>query len=195
MVVRRGRGYTKEDVLEALDRAYEGENSTHRDLDSITEAYDMGVWMLTLPPNATHLYQPLDVAVFKPFESAVVDALQLKLLNTADMVLSKRTAIGIACSAYKTAIIERSTNAVSGFRCTGLYPPSIVNMTKRLKLYTDGGAKGNIGTEVWIKRKREEVRAEASCDGLVVPPAGKPSKKARITVDIEGELVGNDARL
>ncbi|ETK93682.1 hypothetical protein L915_03172 [Phytophthora nicotianae] len=25
MVVRRGRGYTKEDVLEALDRAYEGE--------------------------------------------------------------------------------------------------------------------------------------------------------------------------
>eukprot|EP00644_Phytophthora_capsici_P017391 jgi/Phyca11/52106/gw1.57.295.1 len=92
--------------------------------------------MLTLPPNATHLYQPLDVA--------------LKLLNTADMVLSKTAAIGIACSAYKTAIIERSTNAVSGFRCTGLYPPSIVNMTKRLKLYTDGGAKGNIGTEAWI---------------------------------------------
>ncbi|KUF88104.1 hypothetical protein AM588_10002112 [Phytophthora nicotianae] len=165
--------------------------STHLDF----EAYDMGVWMLTLPPNATHLYQPLDVAVFKPFKSAVVDALQLKLLNTADMVLSKTTAIGIACSAYKTAIIERSTNTVSGFRCAGLYPPSIVNMTKRLKLYTDGGAKVNIGTEVWITRKQEEVRAEACCDVLVLPPAGKASKKARITVDIEGELVGNDARL
>ncbi|ETM52038.1 hypothetical protein L914_04227, partial [Phytophthora nicotianae] len=62
-------------------------------------------------------------------------------------------------------------------------------------LYTDGGAKANIGTKVWIKRKREEVRAEARCDVLVLPPAGKASKKARITVDIEGELVGNDTRL
>eukprot|EP00644_Phytophthora_capsici_P000695 jgi/Phyca11/72945/gw1.16.759.1 len=86
--------------------------------------------MLTLPPNATHLYQPLDVAPI--------------------WYCQKTAAIGFACSAYKTAIIERSTNAVSGFRCTGLYPPSIVNMTKRLKLYTDGGAKGNIGTEAWI---------------------------------------------
>ncbi|KAG2901493.1 hypothetical protein PC129_g10542 [Phytophthora cactorum] len=44
-----------------------------------------------------------------------------------DMVLSKKSAIAIAYSAYQTAIIDRLDNAVNGFKATGLFPPSFAN--------------------------------------------------------------------
>ncbi|EGZ09236.1 hypothetical protein PHYSODRAFT_525774 [Phytophthora sojae] len=98
-----------------------------------------------LPPNAAHMNQPLDVAVFKPF----------KAMN----------AIQIACSAYETAIMDRPNNAVSGFRSTGLFPPSLVNMTKRLRVNTNGGARGEIGKEAWLMRQRETVK-ESWCQTM-----------------------------
>ncbi|KAG3241203.1 hypothetical protein PI124_g13923 [Phytophthora idaei] len=105
-------------------------SSTHLELETVRTAYDMGILLLTLPPNSTHMCQPLDVAVFKSFKSAVKDTLTSKLLNTADMVLSKKDAIAIACSAYQTGIIDRPDNAVTGFKATGLFPRSLANMTK-----------------------------------------------------------------
>ncbi|EGZ09351.1 hypothetical protein PHYSODRAFT_523239, partial [Phytophthora sojae] len=69
----------------------------------------------------------------------------------------KKVAIQIACSAYETAIMGRPNNAVSGFRSTGLYPPSLFNMTKRLRVYTNGGARGEVGKEAWLKRQRDPV--------------------------------------
>ncbi|GMF44548.1 unnamed protein product [Phytophthora fragariaefolia] len=163
--------YNKEDLEEALDRAYEGETFAavarsssvplrYSFLESIGEAHDLGILLLALPPNATHMYQPLDVAVFKPFKGDVKDVLQAKLLSTADTTLSKKDAIQIPCSAYQSAIIDRPDNAISGFRCTGLFPPSFVKMAQRYSVYSSGGASGNIGTESWLKRQREHVQQE-----------------------------------
>ncbi|KAE9017062.1 hypothetical protein PF005_g7834 [Phytophthora fragariae] len=133
----------------------------------------MVILLLALPPNATHMYQPLDVAVFKPFKAMVGDELESKLLSTADVQLSKKDAIQIACSAYETAIMDRPSNAVSGFRSTGLFPPSLINMTKRLRVYTNGGARGEIEKEAWLKRQRETVRLEARSEILTLPPAAE----------------------
>ncbi|KAG3067707.1 hypothetical protein PI125_g23588 [Phytophthora idaei] len=160
-------------------------------IESISAAFDMEILLLALPSYATHMYQLLDVAVFRPFDPAVKDALQLKLLNTADMQLSKKDAISIACLAYRSAIIERPDNAINGFKPTGLFPPSMVHMTKRLAVYSSGGAKGTIGTGAWLKRQCEVAQLEARDELLTLPPA--PGKKARLTVDIVGELVANEA--
>ena len=80
-----------------------------------------GILMFTLPANATHIFQPLDVAVFKPFKTIIRDCLQLQMYEKADPALSKQTAIEIACYAYRSAIIDNSSNAIEKFRGNGLY--------------------------------------------------------------------------
>jgi hypothetical protein len=161
-------------------------------LELIGEAYDLGILLLALPPNATHMYQPLDIAVFKPFKGDVKDALQAKLLSTADTTLSKKEATQIACSAYQSAIIDRPDNAISGFRCTGLFPPLFVKMTQRYSVYSNGGACGYIGTEAWLKRQREHVQQDARVGILTLPAPASTSKKARVLVDVAGKLVCNE---
>jgi hypothetical protein len=106
--------------------------------------------------------------------------------------LSKKDAIPITCSAYQSAIIDRPDNAISGFRCTGLFPPSFVKMAQRYSVYSNGGASGYIGTEAWLKRQREHVQQDARVEILTLPAPASTSKKARVTVDIAGELVCNE---
>lgn len=45
--------------------------SSHYSKAIIYEALQMGILLMCLPANATHLYQPLDVAVFAPFKKAI----------------------------------------------------------------------------------------------------------------------------
>ncbi|KAG3067671.1 hypothetical protein PI124_g21758 [Phytophthora idaei] len=66
----------------------------------------------------------------------------------------------------------------------------MVHMSKRLARYSSGGAKGTIGTDAWLKLQREVVQLEARDEILTLPPA--PGKKARLTVDIVGEMVANE---
>ncbi|KAG3091140.1 hypothetical protein PI125_g17506 [Phytophthora idaei] len=94
-----------------------------------------------------------------------------------NMVLSKKGAIAIACSAYQTAIIDRLDNAVNGFKATGLFPPSLANMTRRLAVYSNGGAQGTIEQEAWLKRKQADVQTEARTEILVLPPTAGPAGK------------------
>ena len=80
-----------------------------------------GILMIALPANATHIFQPLDVAVFNHFKTIVRVRLQLQMYETADPELSKQTAIKIACYPYRSAIIDHSSNAIEEFRGTGLH--------------------------------------------------------------------------
>lgn len=107
---------------------------------------ELKIMLIALPANATHLFQPLDVAVFRPFKGAVQQALQHRLASTAETRLSKGEAITIACNAFKDAIIERPDNAISGFACTGLFPLSLPLLRQRLAVFSSGGVKGGRGT-------------------------------------------------
>ncbi|OWZ15291.1 hypothetical protein PHMEG_00011098 [Phytophthora megakarya] len=81
-------------------------------------------------------------------------------------------------------------NAVNGFRTTGLYPPSLVNMQGRLRLFASGGARGNLGKAEWLKRKKREIQSEVRSSILLLPPApGSKGKRRRVTVDFEGRLI------
>lgn len=150
---------------------------------------DMGIFLVALPANATHLYQPLDVAVFRAFKGEIREALERILTSTDACTISKRDAIKIGCDAYTESIIKSPVSAVNGFATTGLYPPNLLQMKKRLQLSSSGGVCGEIGTAAWLKRKQVEVREEV----LTLPPdpsnGSKRAKKKRLTLDIAGRHV------
>lgn len=150
---------------------------------------DHGILMIALPANATHLFQPLDVAVFKPFKTIIRERLQLQMYETADPTLSKKTAIEIACDAYRSTIIEHSNNAVEGFRGTGLYPLSLVQLHKRLGEYQAGGVKGDFGNASWLVRRPNVVATVQNAILTLPPEPARKQKKRRTTIDIAGRLV------
>jgi len=73
-----------------------------------TIALDYGIKIVPLPPNATHLLQPLDVAVFRSFKTAISRRMtrELRALNTSN--LPRRTAIKIAGAAYNDIVVPQS---------------------------------------------------------------------------------------
>ncbi|RLN96210.1 hypothetical protein BBJ28_00015471 [Nothophytophthora sp. Chile5] len=73
------------------------------------------------------------------------EALQSKLHLSAETPLSKKDAISIACSAYRSAIMKRPENVWSDFKGTGLFPPSLVNIERRMGVYSNCGVKGELG--------------------------------------------------
>jgi hypothetical protein len=78
---------------------------------------------------------------------------------------------------------------VNGFATTGVFPPNLLQLKKRLKLLSSGGVRGDVGTAAWLKRKQSEVRNEV----LMLPPGpaacAKRGKKERLTLDIAGKHV------
>nr|CCA14710.1 conserved hypothetical protein [Albugo laibachii Nc14] len=164
-------------------------SSTHVNIESVNICCEHGILMIALPANETHIFQPLDVVVFKPFKTIVRERLQLQMYETADPALSKQTAIEIACYAYRSAIIEHSSYAIEGFRGTRLYPLSLVQLHKRLGEYQAGGVKGDFGNASWLVR-RPNVIATVQNAILSLPPESiRRQKKRRTTIDIAGRLV------
>ncbi|KAJ0391118.1 hypothetical protein ATCC90586_011059 [Pythium insidiosum] len=150
-------------------------SSTHITPEAVDVCIDMGIFLVALPANSTHLFQPLDVAVFRSFKGEIRQALERLLVTTDAYTITKRDAIEIACDAYKKTVIDCPTNAINGFATTGVFPPNLVQLKKRLQLSSSGGVRGDRGTAAWLKRKQSEVRDEV----LTLPPdTGAGSKKA-----------------
>ena len=95
---------------------------SHISLEVISQARANDIHILCLPPHATHLLQPLDVAVFKPVKQAwrtiITDYQRATNFSNLDKeafpLLLKRLAISGG------AFLRR--HAVAGFEATGIYP-------------------------------------------------------------------------
>nr|CCA27473.1 hypothetical protein ALNC14_136170 [Albugo laibachii Nc14] len=146
-------------------------SSTHVNIESVNFCCEHGILIIALPANATHIFQPLDVAVFKPFKTIVRERLQLQMYETADPALSKQTAIEIACYAYRSAIIEQFSNAIEG---SG---------------YQAGGVKGDFGNASWLVRRPNVVATVQNAILTLPPEPVRKQKKRRTTIDIAGRLL------
>ncbi|KAG3180020.1 hypothetical protein PC128_g15752 [Phytophthora cactorum] len=139
--------------------------------------------------NATHLFQPLDMALFKPYKDCVHDLMLERLCSINDPVVRKTNAIEMACTAYQRALINKPTSAVNGFRECAIWPLSLVELRARLALYKGGGVKGDISTAAWLTH-RDAVIDEVRKEILLLPPFDITGKKRkRTTVDVAGRLV------
>lgn len=90
---------------------------------------------ICLPPNATHLAQPLDVAVFRPLKQAWSDVVtKFKINHPTGSCTNKILFPGLLKQLLLHPIINDNVHSSikSGFRATGIYPLSIDPLLKRL---------------------------------------------------------------
>lgn len=79
-----------------------------------------GVVLLTLPPHCSNKLQPLDVAVFSPFKSALNREIELWMLANRPNHLTIYFMASIINKAYISAFSYK--NITSGFQATGIFP-------------------------------------------------------------------------
>ncbi|TXB99560.1 hypothetical protein FocTR4_00005435 [Fusarium oxysporum f. sp. cubense] len=102
-------------------------HGSHVTEEFLWECYDNNIYLLFLPAHASHVLQPLDVAVFGPLKRAY-RRLLLDLVSVADdSHVGKITFLYTYDKARREAITK--SNAIAGFKATGLWP---VNLAKVL---------------------------------------------------------------
>ena len=105
-----------------------GDNlSSHLSLHVIQECENNDIQFVLLPPNATHLLQPLDVAFFAPMKKAWRKCLEeWKLKNRGVLPKSEFPALLNKC--LESIQIKASSNISAGFRACGIRPfnPDII---------------------------------------------------------------------
>lgn len=118
--------------LDPGPKALIGDNlSSHISQNVIEKCRENNIRFILLPPNSTHLCQPLDVAFFRPMKAAWrKQLLEWKLSNKGGIPkaqfpsLLRKTLDKLSDS--QTQIIQ------SGFRATGIYPLDRTQVLKRL---------------------------------------------------------------
>ena len=97
-----------------------GDNlGSHFSPSVIQECVNRDIYFICLPPNVTHLCQPLDVAVFRPTKIELKDILDTWHWESKCMDnLPKTVFLSLL---YKLMRRLRSKNLVSGFRTSDMY--------------------------------------------------------------------------
>ncbi|GMF44256.1 unnamed protein product [Phytophthora fragariaefolia] len=109
----------------------------HYSVGVIDTAARLDILLVLLPPNATHLLQPLDVAVCATLKNKLYNLINEVAVEDAAgrYSIDKPTAIRMAWTSSKIG-----RNIRIGFRACGIFPLSRVNMTNRLQIYQRNGA-------------------------------------------------------
>jgi len=95
-------------------------HSSHKTLAAIELARENGVVMMSLPPHTTHMLQPLDRTIFGSLKANYNRECDKWMLSHAGQRISQFDVAGLFGAAYvKNSTMEK---AISGFRCTGLWP-------------------------------------------------------------------------
>nr|CCA23996.1 PREDICTED: similar to ENSANGP00000028549 putative [Albugo laibachii Nc14] len=159
-------------IIRPLLLIYDG-CASHYSKRIVEKAIEMKIILLLLPPNSTHILQPLDVSVFKPFKTSLRRSMDRFMIDEDVSSLTKKQAISLASSAWQNGVLAKPDNVISGFVSTGLWPISAPKMRARRELYADGGVKnGSVPSNpVWLT-----VRQERRTEVLFLP---KPSTKCK----------------
>jgi len=166
---------------------YDGYGS-HFNEKIVSKAVQLKIILVLLPSNATHILQPLDVAVFKPFKTILKRHFEGFMIENATTTFSKKDMIQVASSAWLQGVVEREQNIIQGFETTGIWPLSFPNMLRRLCLFKSGGiAATNHAIEPWLQAK-QIIRN----DILSLPPRIDKKRKRRKTLDVNNRLLSYD---
>ena len=117
-------------------------HSSHYCPDTINLASESGVILFTLPPNTTHITQPLDKGCFGPLKSEWKKVCHEYMASNVGKVVTQYSFSPLLSRAWMKSMTMR--NICSGFRVTGIYP---LDRTKLLKP-EDSSAKKLSSSEV-----------------------------------------------
>ena len=94
-------------------------HASHVDLEVLKIAKDNNVILFALPPHTSHLYQPLDVAIFHPLKSAFA-RLTSEFLTTNPNGEPTHKFVEMLYDAHEQAV--NKTNIIHGFAASRIYP-------------------------------------------------------------------------
>ncbi|KAG6945759.1 hypothetical protein JG687_00017099 [Phytophthora cactorum] len=154
--------------------------TSHYSVEVLEAAEKIGVLLVLFSANATHLIQPLDVAVFSNFKACIKGQADICMASRGGCALRKTQAITMESSVWTLCNFE--ANIKSGFRCCGLYPLTKVKMAQRLEDFVRNGAPEDTELAAWLKIK--DVQQETP----VLPPT-RQRTRARKMVTVGGNLL------
>ena len=95
-------------------------HSSHFNPAAIERAADSGVIVLCLPPNTTHLAQPLDRCAFSCLKRGWAKKCQEYSLTNAEKLVTPKTFSAVFCLAWTDAMTIN--NVAASFSTTGIFP-------------------------------------------------------------------------
>lgn len=161
-----------------------GDNlSSHISLRVISECENHDIQFVLLPPNSTHLLQPLDVAFFRPLKIAWRGVLS-DWKKCTDSTLNKDAFPSLLKSTLEKIKMRQSSNIQSGFKATGLYPYKPECVLQKLPDYD--GSDSNNETEAWTTSFEEMLKEVRQ------PKTNTKGRKKKINVPAGKSISGND---
>ena len=103
---------------------------SHVSLELIRTAHDNNVMLLCLPPNMTHLLQPLDVGVFGPIKNAWRSIIKRHKLESRGERVSKEVFPSLLAQLWDISF--KPDHYKGGFHGTGLVPFSWEHVLKKI---------------------------------------------------------------
>ena len=104
---------------------------SHISMELIKLARSNNIEILCLPPNTTHLLQPLDVGVFAPLKSAWRGILKRYSVETGGAHVTKEIFPSLIAKLWEISF--EPAHCKGGFRGTGLYPLSKEHVLEKLE--------------------------------------------------------------
>lgn len=93
---------------------------SHIDLELIHLAREHNVHLMCLPPNLTHIMQPLDVSVFHPLKQAYTKILKEYKIDTLASNISKAVFPTLLSKLWDISF--KPSHLCAGFKTTGIHP-------------------------------------------------------------------------
>jgi len=95
-------------------------HSSHKTLDVINFCRECNIHLISSPPHTSHKLQPLDRTFMKPFKNAYYKRCDMWIRANAGARITDYDIAGLVGEAFTK--VARLDIAVSGFKCTGIYP-------------------------------------------------------------------------
>nr|CCA17445.1 AlNc14C35G3116 [Albugo laibachii Nc14] len=155
-------------IKRPLTRLFDGASS-HMDasIDAVATAY--GVRLVQIPPNASHLYQPLDVEVFRTIKTILNEQMHSFMISTGKTEMNKKEAVQWASTAWRMGMEEKQEIIASGFEEAG-----------------ENDSKAQQSLPSWLVTQ-QVIRSET----LLLPPV-LDKKARRKTVNVKRRLLTQD---
>ncbi|KAG8223667.1 hypothetical protein J437_LFUL001775 [Ladona fulva] len=161
----------------------DGHYSHTRNLEVINFARDNHTIMACLPPHSTHRMQPLDVAFMKPFKTYYNQEIQKWLSCNEGRIVTQYEVTKLMGKAYVRA--ATISNAISGFRATGIYPfdDSIFTETKLIEELNESPSEpisdADCAPQVHVDTARTESIILPPTDGGKIQKSGQDEQQCK----------------
>ena len=158
---------------------------SHMSIHLIKKALSLGIHLFCLPPNTTHVLQPLDVGVFGPMKQCWRTILKRYKISIRAANISKERFPQLISDLWKKSLTPEHLKA--GFRCVGLAPfnPSVFRLGQT-------GPSLHASAQTSETPDRTELRSYF-CE-ILKPAAGcqKTQKRRRIELSCTGDILTSD---